>query len=479
MERQAFTVLPPLSPRLPPPPKTPASSRVAPRSVAHRDKNAFVILAEVGDHGPSGRSSPFRGRGFRAPSPQNSRIPVPSGKSAPSSPAKNKSSVTNGKSAPSTPSKKATTNGQASAKKRTESPSKVPVSKTNSPQVSPTKETQKKVAGKPPLAKNNATSRNSKAPQPAKRSEQSTRPTPTARTRLNNKPISTQNHRLTQNRTENKNRIAGNGTDISATSKRDNGNENNTSKVINKEETKVHAEVEVKTDSSNGNNNNNISVVTSNPSSNPEEIHKISIEINSENGAKRDNINETVVVINEISGQNSKTKEESKGDTEKKNLKSQNIDENDNNDKKSKTEQVTVLTNDANIKSISKNGKLDIKDLHANNINSKEAVELSKMKETVVDIEDDMITAITDAITNIDENSIERIPDKDATLVEWTTKQPLELAKPQPDVIPTDPAVVSIEETTEETVQGPPEVEVEAGNHTVTFRYILVIFIYI
>lgn len=67
---EAFKVLPPLSPDLPAPPRAPQPHRVAP-PVSRREKTAFVILHDEKppplsrDVSPSGRVSPFRGRGFR------------------------------------------------------------------------------------------------------------------------------------------------------------------------------------------------------------------------------------------------------------------------------------------------------------------------------------------------------------------------------------------------------------------------------
>lgn len=87
MVPEAFKVLPPLSPDLPAPPRAPPSHRVAP-PVNRRDKTAFVILHDEkppppSSRGvsPSGRVSPFRGRGFREESTIRyvaSRDPSPS-----------------------------------------------------------------------------------------------------------------------------------------------------------------------------------------------------------------------------------------------------------------------------------------------------------------------------------------------------------------------------------------------------------------
>ncbi|KAL1124594.1 hypothetical protein AAG570_001218 [Ranatra chinensis] len=111
MERHeaAFTVLPPLSPRLPPPPRTPTPNRVVPLGVAgKRDKSAFIVLGDVASAGDTrGRGSPFRGRGFREASPTKSKIPVVQGKSAPASPARPKGAQRPpGISAPPSPAKR-------------------------------------------------------------------------------------------------------------------------------------------------------------------------------------------------------------------------------------------------------------------------------------------------------------------------------------------------------------------------------------
>lgn len=487
MERQAFTVLPPLSPRLPPPPTTPVSSRVAPRSVAHRDNSAFVILAELGDNGPSGRSSPFRGRGFRAPSPKNSKIPVASGKSAPSSPVKRKPNVTNGKSAPSSPSKRVPGGGPPVTRKRHESPSKLPVSKGSSPQGTPTKETQKRITGKPPIPKQ-ATARNnhSKAPQAARRSDHSGRPMPTARTRLNNKPISTNNPRFVKTRLENK---SINGTsNASLVAKQTAEKENVPSQGIDTNEEKVENPIESndqpviehkntseltidekntinvgealpstesKTDTVYGNND---SEGSTNKSDEPAEIHKLSIEINSETGNKGEDIKESIVIINEVKEQTTSRKEAT--NSEKK-TEMQLSDKNDASPPTKENEQLAI-------RDLKTDGKADISKIQVNNVyNDVESTE--QVKETVVDIGNEIIQEASDGTTEVVAVLHEKLPDKDATLVEWTTKQPLELAQPPPDVIPTEPAVGSIEEK-EETVQGPADIEVEAGNHTVTFR---------
>ncbi|KAF6215481.1 hypothetical protein GE061_010235 [Apolygus lucorum] len=219
MEGQAFTVLPPLSPRVPPPPPTPASNRIAPRAVAHREASAFVILGEIkipdGSAGAansgaaaSGRVSPFRGSGFRAPSPP-SKIPVAAGKSAPTSPVRktgNKLTTTNakpaGKSAPTTPKKTSNNiNNRTTARKRGESPSKVPQSKVSTVPTVKEPNNNKRVTAKPPVPKSprrsgiaNGTNNGVtlKPPQPVKRSTGDSKPAPAARTRLNNKPVSTE-----------------------------------------------------------------------------------------------------------------------------------------------------------------------------------------------------------------------------------------------------------------------------------------------
>lgn len=224
MEGQAFTVLPPLSPRLPPPPVTPAASRVAPRAVAHKEPSAFVILGEIKIPDSSGtgattpgRVSPFRGSGFRAPSPPSSKIPVAAGKSAPASPVRSKTQANNGKltngriptggkSAPTSPKKTTTTTNKQSTlpRKRGESPSKVPISTKITNGVPTIKEpaNNKRVTTKPPIPKSprkitnnnpNVNGSSLKPPQPAKRTTADGKPAPAARTRLNNnKPVSTE-----------------------------------------------------------------------------------------------------------------------------------------------------------------------------------------------------------------------------------------------------------------------------------------------
>ncbi|CAA9998833.1 unnamed protein product, partial [Nesidiocoris tenuis] len=223
---ESFTVLPPLSPRVPavpPPPPTPADSRVAPRTVAHKEATAFVILGEIAiptaddkKGPPAGRVSPFRGSGFRAPSPPSptSKIPVLNGKSAPASPARNINNKTNnntvnngkistknklktqiqGKSAPTSP-KKIT----ATTRRKIDSPSRVPVSiKSQSNVDLPTLKdpnnnkrlTTKTLPRTPRRAPQNGTT---KAPAPVQRRlAPDGKPAPAVRSRLNNGPVSTE-----------------------------------------------------------------------------------------------------------------------------------------------------------------------------------------------------------------------------------------------------------------------------------------------
>lgn len=71
VKTDAFTVLPPLSPQIPGPPRTPDPYRILPPIVS-RKRPSFVIIQEVGskpqsrETSPSGRVSPFRGCGFRS-----------------------------------------------------------------------------------------------------------------------------------------------------------------------------------------------------------------------------------------------------------------------------------------------------------------------------------------------------------------------------------------------------------------------------
>lgn len=70
VKTEAFTVLPPLSPKIPGPPPTPSPYRILPPIVS-RKRPSFVIIQELGSRpqsrepSPSGRVSPFRGCGFK------------------------------------------------------------------------------------------------------------------------------------------------------------------------------------------------------------------------------------------------------------------------------------------------------------------------------------------------------------------------------------------------------------------------------
>ncbi|XP_046676395.1 serine/arginine repetitive matrix protein 1-like [Homalodisca vitripennis] len=96
MVPEAFKVLPPLSPELPAPPRAPAPHRVAP-PVSRREKTAFVILNDERPPpsrgtSPSGRVSPFRGRGFREETSRHaSREPSPSPETARKNPPRSRS----------------------------------------------------------------------------------------------------------------------------------------------------------------------------------------------------------------------------------------------------------------------------------------------------------------------------------------------------------------------------------------------------
>ncbi|KAI5737566.1 hypothetical protein M8J76_014779 [Diaphorina citri] len=83
---ESFSVLPPLSPQIPAPPRTPEPYRLTPTQVKRDTRNAFVILPEVSppvrsrSPSPGGRASPFKIRTFREstlPSRHASREPSP------------------------------------------------------------------------------------------------------------------------------------------------------------------------------------------------------------------------------------------------------------------------------------------------------------------------------------------------------------------------------------------------------------------
>ncbi|XP_049832861.1 atherin-like [Schistocerca gregaria] len=81
VERDAFTVLPPLPPA-PPPPPTSYAYRLAPAVPGRGKQAAFAVVAEITPPKtpppPEGRVSPFRGRGFRPPTRASSRAASPS-----------------------------------------------------------------------------------------------------------------------------------------------------------------------------------------------------------------------------------------------------------------------------------------------------------------------------------------------------------------------------------------------------------------
>ncbi|XP_014253459.1 rho GTPase-activating protein gacO [Cimex lectularius] len=504
MERQqAFTVLPPLSPRLPPPPPTPAATRMAPLTVAHKENSAFVILADIGDP-PSGRASPFRGRGFRTPSsPPSSRIPVLTGKSAPSSPVRSKP-LPGGKSAPASP--KRVNAKPPQPKRRNESPSKLPVSKNrNSPLSTPVKEpANRRLNAKPPVSKPNSPRRNytavntttNRVPQ-SERKNDLTKPLPAARTRFNNKPVSTDLKIGLNNKSDRPNLAAPIATARRSTTESKKGNDNgegdknshlsngthsNTAAKVKQDETVNPQSSGCAIDNSNGSERipnsqseseektehgekTTANVVLSTNETLPETIHKLNKDINSVKGDPKigatklqevQNNSGVELVVTKVEVLKEKAPTDEKLGQLKENLivlKSEVED--DIKTGKSKTQEVIELKN------IKERNKM------VNGSYSDKEVDITR--------ETELIKEGGERYQELKENKMEMnglVKNKDQTLVEWTTKQPMELV--QPDVIPTDHTTsvgvgVGAVQVAETTVEGPPEVEVEAGNHTVTF----------